>query len=89
MPEITPDETWDTMFDEIYLTTYAANLGERDSEEEARQAAEFAAVEPGAEILDAPTGFGRHALPLARLTLPANASAHAYTGRPFALSIAF
>jgi SAM-dependent methyltransferase len=67
MPEITPDETWDTMFDEIYLTTYAANLGERDSPEEARLAASLAGVEPPAEILDAPTGFGRHALPLAKL----------------------
>ena len=67
MPEITPDETWDTMFDEIYLTTYAANLGERDSAEEARLAASLAGVEPPADILDAPTGFGRHALPLTKL----------------------
>jgi SAM-dependent methyltransferase len=67
MPDITPDETWDTMFDEIYLTTYAANLGERDSDEEARLAASLAGVEPPADILDAPTGFGRHALPLAKL----------------------
>jgi SAM-dependent methyltransferase len=64
---ITPDETWDEMFDEIYLTTYASNLGERDSAEEARQAAAFAGVEPPAHILDAPTGFGRHAVPLAKL----------------------
>jgi SAM-dependent methyltransferase len=67
VPGITPDETWDTMFDEIYLTTYAANLGERDSDEEARLAALLAGVEPPADILDAPTGFGRHALPLAKL----------------------
>jgi ubiquinone/menaquinone biosynthesis C-methylase UbiE len=67
MPEITPDETWDTMFDEIYLTTYALNLADRDSTEEARQAAALAGVEPPAEILDVPTGFGRHALPLAKL----------------------
>ena len=67
MPEITPDETWDTMFDEIYLTTYAANLGERDSAEEARLAESLAGVDPPADVLDAPTGFGRHALPLAKL----------------------
>ena len=67
MPDITPDETWDEMFDEIYLRTYAANLGERDSAAEAEAAARFAGVEPPAEILDAPTGFGRHALPLAKL----------------------
>ncbi|HEX2495486.1 MAG TPA: class I SAM-dependent methyltransferase [Gaiellaceae bacterium] len=67
MPEITPDETWDEMFDEIYLTTYALNLRERDSAAEAEAAATFAGVEAPAEILDAPTGFGRHALPLAKL----------------------
>ena len=64
---LTPDETWDEMFDEIYLTTYALNLGDRDSEDEARRAVEFAGVDPGAEILDVPTGFGRHAIPLAKL----------------------
>ena len=67
MSEITPDETWDEMFDEIYLTTYALNLRERESAAEADAAAAFAGVEPPAEILDAPTGFGRHALPLAKL----------------------
>jgi ubiquinone/menaquinone biosynthesis C-methylase UbiE len=67
MPDITPDETWDTMFDEIYLTTYALNLRERDSNAEAEAAARLAGVEPPAEILDVPTGFGRHALPLAKL----------------------
>jgi SAM-dependent methyltransferase len=67
MPEPTPDETWDELFDEIYLTTYALNLRERDPEAEAEAAAKLAGVDPGAEILDVPTGFGRHALPLARL----------------------
>jgi ubiquinone/menaquinone biosynthesis C-methylase UbiE len=66
MREVTPDETWDEMFDQIYLRTYARTLGERDSEHEAVQAAALAGVEPPAEILDAPTGFGRHALPLAK-----------------------
>lgn len=67
MPEPTPDETWDELFDEIYLRTYARTLGERDSAEEATQAAALAGVEPPAEVLDAPTGFGRHALPLAKV----------------------
>ena len=67
MTEPTPDETWDEMFNEIYPTTYASNLAARDSPEEARQAAALAGVEPPAEILDAPTGFGRHARPLAEL----------------------
>jgi ubiquinone/menaquinone biosynthesis C-methylase UbiE len=67
MPEITPDETWDEMFDEIYSTTYALGLSERDSSGEAEAAASLAGVEPPARILDVPTGFGRHALPLAKL----------------------
>jgi len=67
MPEITPDETWDEMFDEIYLTTYALNLRERDSAAEAEAAAQLVGVERSAEILDVPTGFGRHAIPLAKL----------------------
>jgi SAM-dependent methyltransferase len=67
MPEPTPDETWDELFDEIYLRTYALDLAERDSAEEARLAAALAGIEPPAEILDAPTGFGRHALPLTKL----------------------
>ena len=67
MADETPDETWDEMFDEIYLTTYALGLGERDSSAEAEAAARLAGVEPPAQILDVPTGFGRHALPLAKL----------------------
>jgi len=67
MPEITPDETWDELFDQIYLPTYVPLLSEHDSAEEARLAAELAGVEPSADILDIPTGFGRHAIPLAKL----------------------
>ena len=59
-----PDH-WDELFDEIYLRTYALRLGEADSAGEARAAASLAGVEPPAEILDAPGGFGRHAIPLA------------------------
>jgi SAM-dependent methyltransferase len=55
---------WDELFDEIYLTTYA-NIGSRDSAAEAAAAASLAGVEPPAEILDAPGGFGRHSIPLA------------------------
>jgi ubiquinone/menaquinone biosynthesis C-methylase UbiE len=63
MPE---RDRWDELFDEIYLTTYAPTLAARDSEAEALAAAGFAEVEPPAEILDVPTGLGRHAIPLAR-----------------------
>jgi ubiquinone/menaquinone biosynthesis C-methylase UbiE len=58
-------DVFDELFDEIYLTTYAINLAERDSPAEARAAAQLAGVEPPAEILDAPGGFGRHSIPLA------------------------
>jgi ubiquinone/menaquinone biosynthesis C-methylase UbiE len=58
-----PDH-WDELFDEIYLTTYV-RLDELDAPGEARAAAALAGVEPPAEILDAPTGFGRHSIPLA------------------------
>jgi SAM-dependent methyltransferase len=62
---VTPDEIWDTLFGDLYLQVYEA-LHERDSEAEALAAAALAGVEAPAEILDAPTGFGRHAIPLAR-----------------------
>jgi SAM-dependent methyltransferase len=58
-------DVFDELFDEIYLTTYAINLAERDSPGEAKAAAELAGVEPPAELLDAPGGFGRHSIPLA------------------------
>jgi ubiquinone/menaquinone biosynthesis C-methylase UbiE len=61
-----PDH-WDELFDEIYLRTYALRLGETDSAGEARAAASLAGVEPPADILDAPGGFGRHAIPLAEV----------------------
>jgi ubiquinone/menaquinone biosynthesis C-methylase UbiE len=59
------DEVWDELFDEIYSTTYAVHLGRFDSAAEATAAAKLTGVEPPAEILDAPGGFGRHSIPLA------------------------
>jgi SAM-dependent methyltransferase len=58
-------DVFDELFDEIYLTTYSPRLGEVDSAAEAAAAAQLAGVEPPAEILDAPGGFGRHSIPLA------------------------
>jgi ubiquinone/menaquinone biosynthesis C-methylase UbiE len=57
---------WDTLFDEWYLRTYAPLQSEEDAEEMALGAARLAGVEPGADVLDAPCGFGRHSLALAR-----------------------
>jgi ubiquinone/menaquinone biosynthesis C-methylase UbiE len=56
---------WDELFDEIYLSTYSKRFEEIDSAKEALAAARLARVEPPAEVLDAPAGFGRHSIPLA------------------------
>jgi SAM-dependent methyltransferase len=58
-------EGWDEVFDETYLRTYMPFLDER-AEDEALAAVALAGVTTGAEVLDCPCGFGRHALVLAR-----------------------
>jgi ubiquinone/menaquinone biosynthesis C-methylase UbiE len=55
---------WDAVFDETYLRAYLPFLDDERTREEALGAASFAGLEPGAEILDCPVGFGRHALVL-------------------------
>ena len=57
---------WDAVFDETYLQTYLPFVDEERTREEALGAASLAGLEPGAEILDCPTGFGRHAVVLAQ-----------------------
>jgi SAM-dependent methyltransferase len=56
---------WDVVFDDTYLRTYVPFLDEERTREEAMGAVALAQVEPGAEVLDCPCGFGRHALVLA------------------------
>jgi ubiquinone/menaquinone biosynthesis C-methylase UbiE len=56
---------WDELFDEIYLSTYLPRFDLEEAAKEALDAARLAGVEPPAEILDAPAGFGRHSIPLA------------------------
>ena len=56
---------WDPVFDETYLQTYLPMTSEERSREQALAAVALAEVEPGAELLDCPCGFGRHAIPLA------------------------
>lgn len=56
---------WDAVFDETYLRTYVPFLDDERTGEEARGAISLAGVGPGAEVLDCPVGFGRHALVLA------------------------
>jgi len=56
---------WDSIFDETYLQTYLPMADPERAKAEALGAVALAGVEPDAEILDCPTGFGRHALALA------------------------
>jgi ubiquinone/menaquinone biosynthesis C-methylase UbiE len=58
---------WDSVFDETYLETYLPSVDPERTRAEALGAASLAELEPGAEVLDCPTGFGRHALVLAEL----------------------
>ena len=57
---------WDTLFDDLYLRTYAKVQESADSESQALAAVALAGAEPGADILDAPCGYGRHSIPLSR-----------------------
>jgi ubiquinone/menaquinone biosynthesis C-methylase UbiE len=59
-------DSWDELFDEIYPFSYAGRFDEEESAAEALATAKLAGLEPPAEILDAPGGFGRHSIPLAR-----------------------
>lgn len=69
MPAVTGlpdmDEGVDDLFDESYARLYAPVLADERSHAEAVAAARLADVAPGAEILDCPCGFGRHAFVLA------------------------
>jgi ubiquinone/menaquinone biosynthesis C-methylase UbiE len=55
---------WDAVFDETYLRTYLPFADEERTRAEAFGAAALAGLEQGAEVLDCPTGFSRHALAL-------------------------
>ena len=57
-------DQWDRLFDELYLKTYA-DREPGDPREEAVGAAQLAGIEPPADVLDAPCGYGRHSLALA------------------------
>jgi SAM-dependent methyltransferase len=57
---------WDELFDELYLRTYAVLQEGLDSDAQAQAAATLAGVEPPADVLDAPCGYGRHTIALAR-----------------------
>jgi ubiquinone/menaquinone biosynthesis C-methylase UbiE len=66
-------ETWDAFFTDFYLRAYAGDERDAAAEEQALAAARLVGVDEGAELLDVPCGFGRHAIPLA-------AAGHRVTG---------
>ena len=59
-------ETWDAFFNDFYLRAYADEERDAEAGEQALAAARLAGCPDGGELLDAPCGFGRHAIPLAR-----------------------
>jgi SAM-dependent methyltransferase len=61
-----PAETWDAFFSDFYLRAYAGDLQDRQAEEQALAAAKLGRCPEGGDVLDAPCGFGRHSIPLAR-----------------------
>jgi ubiquinone/menaquinone biosynthesis C-methylase UbiE len=61
-----PAETWDAFFSDFYLRAFAGDVRDRAAEEQALAAAKLARCPEGGDILDAPCGFGRHSIPLAR-----------------------
>jgi ubiquinone/menaquinone biosynthesis C-methylase UbiE len=61
-----PAETWDAFFSDFYLRAFAGDVRDRAADEQALAAAKLARCPEGGDILDAPCGFGRHSIPLAR-----------------------
>jgi SAM-dependent methyltransferase len=57
---------WTTFFDEDYLATYLVRNTVDEDDAEAAGVARLAAIGEGTRVLDAPCGYGRIALPLAR-----------------------
>jgi SAM-dependent methyltransferase len=57
---------WDRMFDELYLRAYAARQPPEEAEAQAEAVARLVGLEPAADVLDCPCGYGRHSVPLAR-----------------------
>ena len=59
-------ETWDAFFSDFYLRAFADDVRDQIGREQALAAAKLARCPVGGDVLDAPCGFGRHSIPLAR-----------------------
>src|SRR4051795_281163 len=68
MPErgTSTTDTWDAFFSDFYLRAYAGDERDAEAEGQALAAARLSGCPEGGELLDAPCGFGRHSIPLAR-----------------------
>ena len=60
---------WDKIFDELYLRTYANILDNDVAPAQAELVVRLVGLEPGADLLDCPCGYGRHSIEFARLGL--------------------
>jgi ubiquinone/menaquinone biosynthesis C-methylase UbiE len=58
-------ETWDEFFGDFYLRAYVQEEADAQAGEDALAAARLAGVEPGANLIDVPCGYGRHTIALA------------------------
>jgi len=58
---------WDRLFDELYLRTYAQLADPETGPRQAEGVARLVGLEPGADLLDCPCGYGRHSIEFARL----------------------
>jgi len=58
---------WDKLFDGLYLRTYAVLADPDTGRQHAEGVARLVGLEPGADLLDCPCGYGRHSIEFARL----------------------
>ena len=63
---VSPAERWDEFFGQFYLRAFAHDERDAQAEVQALAAARLAGTPEGGDVLDAPCGFGRHSIPLAR-----------------------
>src|SRR3954454_8807620 len=59
-------DVWYAFFSDFYLRAYASEERDLEAETQALAAAKLSGCPEGGELLDAPCGFGRHSVPLAR-----------------------
>jgi SAM-dependent methyltransferase len=63
---VSPAERWDEFFGDFYLRAFAGDERDVQAEAQALAATRLANTPERGDVLDAPCGFGRHAIPLAR-----------------------